>query len=96
MYCPRPLFFFHSLVVDCVDIVFDILYLNDTALTRYPLHERRAALHRIIRPLARRFEIHTYSQANTVPDIENELRKVVAEGCTTKDAHWLISTGSRD
>ena len=63
-----------------LDIIFDILYLNHTALTRYPLHERRAALHRIINPVPRRFEVHTYTESNTVEDIESELRKAIAEG----------------
>jgi len=62
------------------DIMFDILYLNQTALTRYALSERRSALHRIINPVERRFEIHSFTKANTAEDIETELRKVIAEG----------------
>lgn len=64
-----------------LDIVFDILYINQTALTRYPLSERRAALRRVISPVERRFEVHGFTEANTVQDIETELRKVIAEGC---------------
>lgn len=63
-----------------VDIVFDILYMNQVSLTRHPLYERRNVLHRIINPVERRFEIHNFSKANTVQDIETELRKIIAEG----------------
>jgi DNA ligase-4 len=62
------------------DIVFDIVYINRTSLTRYPLRERRNALHRIINPVNRRFEIHDFTKANTAQDIETELRKIIAEG----------------
>ena len=54
--------------------------MNQTPLTRHPLYERRAVLHRIINPVERRFEIHNFSKANTVQDIETELRKIIAEG----------------
>ena len=50
------------------------------SLTRYPLRERRDALHRIINPVERRFEIHSFTKADGVGDIEIELRKIVAEG----------------
>jgi len=62
------------------DIVFDIVYLNGVSLTRYAMHERRKALHRIINPVDRRFEIHTYLVAHSVQDIEIELRKIVEVG----------------
>lgn len=62
------------------DIIFDIVYLNGVSLTRYPLKERRNALHRIINPIERRFEIHSFTKADSVGDIETELRKIVAEG----------------
>jgi DNA ligase-4 len=64
-----------------VDIIFDILYINQTPLTRYPLSERREALRRIINPVERRFEVHSFKEANTTQDIETELRKVVEEAC---------------
>lgn len=63
-----------------IDIVFDVVYMNQTSLTRHPLNERRSVLHRIINPVERRFEIHKFSKANAVQDIETELRKIVAEG----------------
>lgn len=66
------------------DIIFDIVFINQTSLTRYPLRERRAALHRIVNPVERRFEIHSFSKANTVLDIEMQLRKIVAEGYQTQ------------
>jgi DNA ligase 4 len=63
-----------------LDIVFDVPYVNGISLTRYPLSERRNALHRIINPIERRFEVHGFEKGNTVADIEKELRKIVAEG----------------
>jgi ATP dependent DNA ligase domain len=54
--------------------------MNQTSLTRHPLYERRKLLHSIINPVERRFEIHNFSKANTVQDIETELRKIIAEG----------------
>ena len=65
---------------DDLDIVFDILYMNQTSLIRHPLFERRAVLHRIINPVERRFEIHNFSKGDTVQDIEIELRKIIAQG----------------
>ncbi|KAJ5893525.1 Nucleic acid-binding OB-fold [Penicillium taxi] len=65
---PRPLF-----------RVFDILYLNGRALTRYTLRDRRNALQKTIKPVHRRFEIHPYEEATSAAEIETSLRKVVAE-----------------
>lgn len=65
---PRPLF-----------RVFDILFLNGRDLTRYTLRDRRKALEKTIRPVHRRFEVHTYEEATTPADIETCLRKAVAE-----------------
>ncbi|EEP80221.1 conserved hypothetical protein [Uncinocarpus reesii 1704] len=58
---------------------FDILYLNDKALTRYTLRDRRKALEASIKPVHRRFEIHTYEVGYSAAHIEPQLRKVVAE-----------------
>ncbi|KAI5298354.1 DNA ligase (ATP), partial [Ascosphaera atra] len=59
--------------------VFDILYLNGKALTRYTLRDRRRALEACIRPVHRRFEIHPYNKARTAAEVEPYLRTVVAE-----------------
>ncbi|KAL4802274.1 ATP dependent DNA ligase domain-containing protein [Aspergillus unguis] len=59
--------------------VFDILYLNGRDLTRYTLRDRRNALQKAIRPVHRRFEVHTFEEATTKADVENILRKAVAE-----------------
>lgn len=59
--------------------IFDIVYLNDKALTRYTLRDRRRALEASILPVHRRFEIHTYEVGTSAADIEPLLRKVVAE-----------------
>ncbi|PGG97506.1 DNA ligase 4 [Helicocarpus griseus UAMH5409] len=59
--------------------VFDILYLNGRALTRYTLRDRRRALEASVVPVHRRFEIHTYEVGRSAADIEPLLRKVVAE-----------------
>jgi DNA ligase-4 len=63
-----------------LDIVFDVLYVNGKSLTRYPLVERRENLAKILRPVERRFEIHSFTKGNTVQDIETQLRKIIAEG----------------
>ncbi|KAL4948821.1 ATP dependent DNA ligase domain-containing protein [Aspergillus filifer] len=59
--------------------VFDILYLNGRDLTRYTLRDRRNALQKVIKPVHRRFEIHTYEEATTKAEVEATLRKAVAE-----------------
>ena len=60
--------------------VFDILYLNDRALTSYTLRDRRNALESAVQPVHRRLEIHTYTAAHKVSDIDPALHNVVAEG----------------
>lgn len=66
---PRPLY-----------RVFDVLYLNGQDLTRYDLRTRRiSVLERVIKPIDRRLEILQYTLGKTWDDVENALRKVVAE-----------------
>ncbi|KAG8530315.1 uncharacterized protein KY384_004817 [Bacidia gigantensis] len=59
--------------------VFDILYLNGQTLTDYTLRDRRAALEGAVKDVHRRLEIHQYTEAQKVSDIDPMLRKVVAE-----------------
>jgi DNA ligase-4 len=59
--------------------VFDCLYLNDVAITRYTLRDRRRALEASIKPVHRRLEIHSYKEAHNASEIEPILRQVVAE-----------------
>ena len=59
--------------------IFDVLYLNNVALTNYTLRDRRKALEASIISIYRRFEIHKYVEAQTVGEIEPILRKVVEE-----------------
>ncbi|KAL4796030.1 ATP dependent DNA ligase domain-containing protein [Aspergillus venezuelensis] len=59
--------------------VFDILYLNGRDLTRYTLRVRRNALQKVIKPVHRRFEVHTFEEATTKAEVEATLRKAVAE-----------------
>ena len=59
--------------------VFDILYLNGLDLTNYTLRDRRTALQRSVRDVHRRIEVHSYTEAEQVSEIEPMLRKVVAE-----------------
>ncbi|KIY03939.1 uncharacterized protein Z520_00631 [Fonsecaea multimorphosa CBS 102226] len=59
--------------------IFDILLLNDQPLTRYTLRDRRKALAASVRSQPERFEIHEYTVATKVEDVEDLLRKVVAE-----------------
>ncbi|OAG44790.1 hypothetical protein AYO21_00751 [Fonsecaea monophora] len=59
--------------------IFDILLMNDQPLTRYTLRDRRKALAASVRSLPERFEIHEYTVAKKVEEVEDLLRKVVAE-----------------
>lgn len=59
--------------------VFDVLYLNDEALTKYTLRDRRKALETAVNPIHRRLEVHSYTEAETSAEIEPLLRTVVAE-----------------
>ena len=59
--------------------VFDCLFLNDVALTRYTLRKRREALDASVKDIHRRLEIHPYTQAQKASEIDTLLRKVVAE-----------------
>jgi DNA ligase 4 len=59
--------------------IFDCLYLNDMAITKYTWRDRRKALTASVKPVHRRFEIHDYAMATSVSEIETSLRKVIAE-----------------
>ncbi|KAI9667204.1 MAG: DNA ligase (ATP) [Bathelium mastoideum] len=59
--------------------VFDCLYLNDRVLTNYTLRDRRKALEASVRSIHRRLEVHSYTRAHVVADVETLLRRVVAE-----------------
>ncbi|KAE8353016.1 DNA ligase 4 [Aspergillus coremiiformis] len=59
--------------------IFDILYLNGRDLTRYTLRDRRNALQKTIKPVHRRFEIHSYEEATGKTEVEEALRRVVEE-----------------
>jgi len=68
--------------------VFDCLYLNDKDLTKYQLHERRMALNRFVKDVHRRIEIHKYTEAKSVQDVETALRDVInssGEGLVLKN-----------
>ncbi|KAL4904866.1 DNA ligase 4 [Aspergillus multicolor] len=59
--------------------IFDILYLNGRDLTRYTLRDRRNALQAVIKPVHRRFEVHSYEEATSKEEVESTLRRAVAE-----------------
>ncbi|KAK4997840.1 DNA ligase (ATP) [Elasticomyces elasticus] len=59
--------------------VFDCLYLNDCVLTNYTLRDRRNALEASINSVHRRLEVHTFTEATNVEEIEDHLRRVIAE-----------------
>ncbi|KAI9671334.1 MAG: DNA ligase (ATP) [Alyxoria varia] len=59
--------------------VFDILYLNDQALTNFTLRDRRKALEHVLMDVHRRIEIHEYKEARSAKDIEPLLLQIVAE-----------------
>lgn len=60
--------------------VFDILYLNDKPLTRYTLRDRRNALQSAIQSVQRRLEIHEYTSAYSVSEIDPALKNIVTDG----------------
>ncbi|KAF2863138.1 ATP-dependent DNA ligase [Piedraia hortae CBS 480.64] len=60
--------------------VFDCLYLNGVALTRYTLRKRREALTTSVKSVHRRMEVHDIQEAKTVGETEATLRRVIAEG----------------
>ncbi|OAA60509.1 DNA replication and repair protein [Niveomyces insectorum RCEF 264] len=85
---PRPLF-----------RVFDLLYLNDQAITRYTLRDRHRALERAVVGVARRLEIHPYTKATSPDAIEPMLRQIVAdasEGLVLKNPRSMYRLNSRN
>jgi len=85
---PRPLF-----------RVFDLLLLNDQALTRYTLSDRRRALAKVVKDVPRRLEIHPYRKATSPDVIEEMLRQVVAdssEGLVLKNPESAYRLNSRN
>lgn len=65
---PRPLF-----------RVFDILLVNDRPLTRHTLKDRRNALVASVKTEPERLEIHDYTIATSVDEVESSLREVIAQ-----------------
>lgn len=79
--------------------VFDILYLNDKQLTQYTLRDRHSALEKVIKPVHRRLEVHTYTSATGPDAIEPLLRHVVAnasEGLVLKNPRSMYRLNSRN
>ncbi|KAJ3521918.1 hypothetical protein NM208_g13083 [Fusarium decemcellulare] len=79
--------------------VFDILYLNNKALTQYTLRDRHHALEKALKPVHRRLEIHQYTSATTSDSIEPLLREVVAnasEGLVLKNPRSMYRLNSRN
>jgi len=79
--------------------VFDILMLNDVALTSYTLRERRKALEGAIRPVTNRLEIHDKTEASTAREVEDLLRKVIdigAEGLVLKNPRAAYRLNERN
>ncbi|KAF4461772.1 dna ligase 4 [Fusarium albosuccineum] len=79
--------------------VFDILYLNNKALTQYTLRDRHHALEKALKPVHRRLEIHKYTSATTSDSIEPLLREVVAnasEGLVLKNPRSMYRLNSRN
>jgi len=79
--------------------VFDILYLNDEPLKKYTLRDRRKALEASVKPVHRRMEIHTYTEASTAKEIEPLLRQVVAEaseGLVVKNPRSMYRLNERN
>ncbi|KAL2829967.1 ATP dependent DNA ligase domain-containing protein [Aspergillus cavernicola] len=78
--------------------IFDILYLNGRDLTRYTLRDRRNALQKAVKPVHRRFEIHSFEEVTTKAEVEASLRRVVAEaseGLVLKNPRSLYRLNER-
>lgn len=65
---PRPLY-----------RVFDILFLNGQAITKYTLRDRRKALEKAVTTIHRRMEVHPYTEAKSYLEVDPMLRQVVQE-----------------
>ncbi|KAH8668602.1 hypothetical protein BX600DRAFT_259920 [Xylariales sp. PMI_506] len=79
--------------------VFDILYLNDTELTRYTLQDRRKALEQAVPGVHRRLELHDHTVATSADEIEPQLRRVVeeaSEGLVLKNPRSMYSLNQRN
>ena len=79
--------------------VFDCLFLNDENLTPYTLRDRMAALEKSITNVHRRIEIHPHEVATTVKQVDDALRKVVAEsaeGLVLKNPRSRYQLNSRN
>ncbi|POS85507.1 hypothetical protein EPUL_001727 [Erysiphe pulchra] len=79
--------------------VFDCLYVNGRNITQYILRERRKVLEKALKNVGGRIEIHEYLPATTTDQIEEELRKVVAEsseGLVLKNPRSAYRLNSRN
>lgn len=78
---------------------FDCLYVNGRNITQYILRERRQVLEKTLKNVYGRIEIHDYLPATTVDQIDEELRKVVAdssEGLVLKNPRSAYRLNSRN
>ncbi|KAI0017540.1 DNA ligase [Xylariomycetidae sp. FL0641] len=84
---PRPVF-----------RVFDIVYLNDQALTQYTLRDRRGALAKAVHGEPGRLEVLDYTKATSPDNIEPMLRKIVSdasEGLVIKNPNSMYRVDER-
>ncbi|KAI3320350.1 DNA ligase I [Xylariaceae sp. AK1471] len=84
---PRPVF-----------RVYDIVFLNDQALTQYTLRDRRNALAKAVPGEPHRLEVHDYVVATSPDEIEPMLRKIVSdasEGLVIKNRCSMYTVGQR-
>jgi DNA ligase-4 len=78
---------------------FDCLYLNGKDLTQYTLRDRRNALEGAVKNVHQRIEVHEYQEATKTSEIDDELRKVVAdasEGLVLKNPRSMYRLNSRN
>lgn len=79
--------------------VFDILYLNDRALTGYSLEQRKKALDKIVNPVPHHIEILDYTIGTKEQDISENLRQAVeqsSEGLVIKNPKSKYSVNERN
>jgi len=78
---------------------FDCLHLNGEDLTKYTLKDRRKALEGAVKDVHQRIEKHKYQEATKTSEIDDELRKVVAdasEGLVLKNPRSMYRLNSRN
>lgn len=79
--------------------IFDILLLNDKLLAQYTLRDRRKALEQAVKPVHRRFELHSHHTGIEADDINPHLHAAIetaSEGLVLKNPRSLYTLNDRN